>query len=342
MINIVNLYPLAKPFLFQLDAETAHDITLKSLKWAEKSGTLSLYPKPPVCAPRQVMGITFPNAVGLAAGLDKNGAVIDGMAKLGFGFIEIGTVTPRAQPGNAKPRLFRVKEAQGIINRFGFNNLGVDNLIENVKAAQYKGVLGINIGKNFDTPIENAVDDYLIGMRKVYAYASYITVNISSPNTKNLRALQEKEALSSLLANLKLEQFKLAQQHGKYVPITLKIAPDLTQDQVTEIADLLMQHQIDGVIATNTTLSREAVKGMQNSEETGGLSGTPVRNQSTIVIQQLSNQLKGALTIIGVGGILSGADAVEKVAAGASLVQIYSGLIYKGPGLVYDICKTLR
>ena len=342
MINIVNLYPLAKPFLFQLDAETAHDITLKSLKWAEKSGALNLYPKPPVCAPRQVMGITFPNSVGLAAGLDKNGAVIDGIAKLGFGFIEIGTVTPRAQPGNAKPRLFRVKEAQGIINRFGFNNLGVDNLVENVKTAQYKGVLGINIGKNFDTPIENATDDYLIGMRKVYAYASYITVNISSPNTKNLRALQEKEALSSLLANLKLEQIKLAQQHGKYVPITLKIAPDLTQDQVTEIADLLMQHQIDGVIATNTTLSRDAIKGMQNSEETGGLSGTPVRNQSTIVIQQLSNQLQGALPIIGVGGILSGADAVEKVASGASLIQIYSGLIYKGPELVHDICKILR
>ena len=342
MINIVNLYPLAKPFLFQLDAEKAHDITLKSLKWAEKSGALNVYPKPPVCAPRQIMGITFPNSVGLAAGLDKNGAVIDGIAKLGFGFIEIGTVTPRAQPGNAKPRLFRVKEAQGIINRFGFNNLGVDNLVENVKTAQYKGVLGINIGKNFDTPIENATDDYLIGMRKVYAYASYITVNISSPNTKNLRVLQEKEALSSLLANLKLEQIKLAQQHGKYVPITLKIAPDLTQDQVTEIADLLMQHQIDGVIATNTTLSRDAIKGMQNSEETGGLSGTPVRNQSTIVIQQLSNQLQGALPIIGVGGILSGADAVEKVASGASLIQIYSGLIYKGPELVHDICKILR
>ncbi|CAN4267325.1 PyrD Dihydroorotate dehydrogenase [Methylophilaceae bacterium] len=342
MINIVNLYPLAKPFLFQLDAEKAHDITLKSLKWAEKLGALNVYPKPPVCAPRQIMGITFPNSVGLAAGLDKNGAVIDGIAKLGFGFIEIGTVTPRAQPGNAKPRLFRVKEAQGIINRFGFNNLGVDNLVENVKTAQYKGVLGINIGKNFDTPIENATDDYLIGMRKVYAYASYITVNISSPNTKNLRALQEKEALSSLLANLKLEQIKLAQQHGKYVPITLKIAPDLTQDQVTEIADLLMQHQIDGVIATNTTLSRDAIKGMQNSEETGGLSGTPVRNQSTIVIQQLSNQLQGALPIIGVGGILSGADAVEKVASGASLIQIYSGLIYKGPELVHDICKILR
>lgn len=337
----MNFYALAKPFLFQLDAETAHDITLKSLKWAEKSGALSLYPKPPVYAPRQVMGITFPNAVGLAAGLDKNGAVIDGMSKLGFGFIEVGTVTPRAQPGNAKPRLFRVTEAQGVINRFGFNNLGVDNLVNNVKAAQYKGVLGINIGKNFDTPIENAVDDYLIGMQKVYAYASYITVNISSPNTKNLRALQEKEALSSLLASLKLEQTKLAQQHGKYVPITLKIAPDLSQEQVVEIADLLMQHEIDGVIATNTTLARDTVKGMQNASEAGGLSGAPVRHASTIVIQQLSKQLQGALPIIGVGGIFSGADAVEKIAAGASLVQVYSGLIYKGPKLVHDICEIL-
>ena len=337
----MNVYPLIKPLLFQLDAETAHDITLKSLKWAEKAGVLSLYPKPAECAPRRVMGLMFPNAVGLAAGLDKNGAVIDGMAALGFGFIEIGTVTPRPQPGNAKPRLFRVKEAQGIINRFGFNNLGVDYLIENVKTAKYKGILGINIGKNFDTPIENAVDDYLICMQKVYAHASYITVNISSPNTKNLRALQEKEALSSLLACLKLEQTRLAEKHGKYVPITLKIAPDLSSQQVVEIADLLMQHQIDGVIATNTTLNRDAVNGMQNAEESGGLSGAPVRNQSTIVIQQLSKQLQGALPIIGVGGILSGEDAVEKIAAGVSLVQIYSGLIYKGPKLVHEICQTL-
>lgn len=337
----MNYYQLAKPLLFQLDAEVAHDITLKSLKYAEKSGLLALSPKPTVCQPRQVMGLNFPNPVGLAAGLDKNGAVIDGMAALGFGFIEIGTVTPRAQPGNPKPRLFRVKEAQGVINRFGFNNLGVANLIENVKAAQYKGVLGINIGKNFDTPIENAVDDYLICMKKVYEHASYITVNISSPNTKNLRALQEKEALSGLLASLKLEQNKLAQQHGKYVPITLKIAPDLTQEQVIEIADLLMQHQIDGVIATNTTLARDVVKGMKNGDETGGLSGAPVRNQSTIVIQQLSKQLQSALPIIGVGGILSAADAVEKIAAGASLVQVYSGLIYKGPKLVHEICAVL-
>jgi dihydroorotate dehydrogenase len=337
----MNLYRLAKPLLFQLDAELAHDLTLKTLKFAEKSGALNLYPQAPVCVPREVMGLSFPNAVGLAAGLDKNAAVIDGMAKLGFGFIEVGTVTPRPQPGNAKPRLFRVIDAEGIINRFGFNNLGVDNLVENVKAAKYKGILGINIGKNFDTPNENAINDYLSCMQSVYAHASYITVNISSPNTKNLRDLQAAEALSSLLGSLKLEQTKLAEKHGKYVPITLKIAPDLSEPQVIEIADLLMQHKIDGVIATNTTLARDAVKGMKNAEETGGLSGAPVRNQSTIVIQQLSKQLQGALPIIGVGGILSGADAVEKIAAGASLVQVYSGLIYAGPKLVQDIARTL-
>jgi dihydroorotate dehydrogenase len=337
----MNIYAMAKPLLFCLDAEVAHDVTIKSLKLATKLHVTQYFNHAPTCQPRTVMGITFPNPVGLAAGLDKNGAVIDGMSALGFGFIEVGTVTPRSQPGNPKPRLFRVKEAQGIVNRFGFNNLGVDNLIENVKAAQYKGVLGINIGKNFDTPMENAVDDYLIGMQKVYAYASYITVNISSPNTKNLRALQEKEALSHLLATLKLEQTKLANQHGKYVPITLKIAPDLELEQVNEIADLLIQHKIDGVIATNTTLSRELVQGMAHAEEAGGLSGAPVRTKSTLVIQQLSQRLQGALPIIGVGGILSGADAVEKIAAGADLVQVYSGLIYKGPKLVHDICKTL-
>lgn len=337
----MNTYSLLKPFIFQLDAENAHDLTLKSLKYAEKSGLLKLYPKAPVCQPRQVMGITFPNAVGLAAGLDKNGAVIDGMAALGFGFIEIGTVTPRPQPGNPKPRLFRVPEAQGIVNRFGFNNLGVDNLIENVKAANYKGVLGINIGKNFDTPNENAVDDYLICMQKVYAYASYITVNISSPNTKNLRALQEKAALSDLLATLKQEQLKLAQTYGRYVPIALKIAPDLEHEQVNEIADLLIAHKIDGVIATNTTLARDMVQGLPNANETGGLSGAPVKDKSTLVIQQLSQRLQGAVPIIGVGGILTGADAVEKIAAGASLVQVYSGLIYKGPKLVHDICRSL-
>jgi dihydroorotate dehydrogenase len=337
----MNIYAPLKPLLFQLDAEAAHNITLKGLHLADKLGLLSLYPATPVCEPRQVMGITFSNPIGLAAGLDKNGEVIDGMAALGFGFIEVGTVTPRPQPGNPKPRLFRVREAQGIINRFGFNNLGVDHLIENVKAAKYKGVLGINIGKNFDTPIENAVDDYLICMRKAYAYASYIAVNISSPNTKNLRALQEKDALSQLLSALKLEQTKLANQFGRYVPIALKIAPDLAHDQINEIADLLVESKIDGVIATNTTLSREMVQGMENADEAGGLSGAPVRDKSTLVIQQLSQCLQGAVPIIGVGGILSGADAVGKIAAGASLVQVYSGLIYKGPKLVHDICKAL-
>ena len=337
----MNLYPIIKPLLFSIDAEKAHDLTLSTVKITEKSGLLNLYSKAPVCQPRQVMGLTFPNAVGLAAGLDKNGAVIDGMAALGFGFVEVGTVTPRPQPGNPKPRLFRVVEAGGIINRFGFNNLGVDNLIENVKSANYRGILGINIGKNFDTPIENATDDYLICLRKVYAHASYITVNISSPNTKNLRALQEKEALSQLLASLKFEQEKLSQQHGRYVPLALKIAPDLDAQQISEIADLLLIQKIDAVIATNTTLSREQVQGLKNAEEAGGLSGAPVKEQSTKVIQLLSQRLQGALPIIGVGGILSGSDAVEKIAAGADLVQIYSGLIYKGPKLVHDVCKSL-
>jgi dihydroorotate dehydrogenase len=337
----MNIYSIAKPLLFQLDAEKAHDLTLKSLRFAEKAGFLSLYPSAPKCQPRKVMGIDFPNSVGLAAGLDKNGVVIDGMAALGFGFIEIGTVTPRPQPGNPKPRLFRVKEAQGIINRFGFNNLGVDQLIRNVQAAKYGGVLGINIGKNFDTPNERAVDDYLICMRKVYAHASYITVNISSPNTKNLRQLQEKEALVVLLSTLKAEQKILADQYGKYVPIALKIAPDLDAPQIIEIADLLKKHAFDGVIATNTTLDREAVKGMLHAEETGGLSGAPVRQKSTQVIEQLSQQLAGELPIIGVGGILSGADAEEKIAAGASLVQLYSGLIYRGPQLIHEVCRSL-
>lgn len=337
----MNLYQIAKPLLFQFDAELAHDLSLKSLRYAEKFGLLNWYPNPPEAQPREVMGLKFPNAVGLAAGLDKSATVIDGMAALGFGFLEVGTVTPRPQSGNPKPRLFRVVKAQGVINRFGFNNLGVDHLVENVKVAKYNGILGINIGKNVDTPNEKAVDDYVTCMRKVYAHASYIAVNISSPNTKNLRDLQEKNALSALLATLKLEQVKLSQQHGKYVPIALKIAPDLTEEQVAEIAGLLMKHKIDGVIATNTTLARDAVKDLPHGDEKGGLSGVPVRNQSTVVIQQLSKQLQGALPIIGVGGILSGADAVEKIAAGASLVQVYSGLIYQGPKLIHDVCKAL-
>ncbi len=342
----MDIYSFAKPLLFQLDTEKAHNLTLTTLSIAERIGILKLLPKPIICSPRQVMGLTFPNPIGLAAGLDKNGDYIDGLAALGFGFIEIGTITPRPQPGNPMPRLFRVPEAQGIINRFGFNNLGVDHLIDNVKATKFKGgsshkILGINIGKNSDTPNERAVDDYLICLQKVYTHASYITVNISSPNTKNLRALQEKDALSNLLATLKAEQEKLTQQHGCYVPIALKIAPDLDETQVYEIADLLIAHKIDGVIATNTTLARDAVANIPVAKETGGLSGAPVRNKSTLVIQQLSKRLDGALPIIGVGGIMSGADAVEKIAAGASLVQVYSGLIYRGIALVPEVCRVL-
>lgn len=337
----MDIYSLAKPLLFQLDAETSHDLTLKSLKLAEQSGLLTLYPKLPKCQPRKVMGLTFANPIGLAAGLDKNGAYIDGLATLGFGFIEVGTVTLRPQSGNPKPRLFRVKEAEGIINRFGFNNLGVDALVENVKRAKYQGILGINIGKNFDTPNENAVEDYLFCLRKVYAHASYVVVNISSPNTKNLRELQEKDALADLLASLKAEQVKLADIHKKYVPIALKIAPDLDENQVGEIAGLLLEHKMDGVIATNTTLARDAVQGLPNADEVGGLSGAPVREKSTTVIRQLAQCLQGHIPIIGVGGILSGEDASEKSAAGASLLQIYSGLIYRGPSLIAEVCKAL-
>ena len=335
------IYSLIRPALFQLDAERAHHLTLSALQTAHRLGLTRLLVKPCVGQPRTVMGLNFPNAVGLAAGLDKNGAYIDPLGALGFGFIEVGTVTPRPQPGNPQPRLFRVPEAQGIINRFGFNNDGVDALLENVKNAQYRGILGINIGKNFDTPIEKATEDYLICLRKVYAQASYITVNISSPNTKNLRQLQDAEALQGLLAALKAEQEKLAQAQGKYVPIALKIAPDLTPEQVAEIADLLLRHRMDGVIATNTTLSRDGVAGLPNAEETGGLSGAPVREKSTLVVHQLSAILKNEIPIIGVGGILSGNDAREKIAAGASLVQVYSGLIYRGPELVSEVCCTL-
>ncbi|MCB5185170.1 quinone-dependent dihydroorotate dehydrogenase [Methylobacillus gramineus] len=334
-------YSIAKPWLFKLDAEHAHDFTLQNLRRAEKLGLLNLYPNPAPCQPREVMGIRFPNPVGLAAGLDKNGAYIDGLAALGFGFIEIGTITPRPQPGNPKPRMFRLPDAEGVINRFGFNNLGVDALLDNVRQAKYQGVLGINIGKNFDTPNERAVDDYLICMRKVYAHAHYITVNISSPNTKNLRQLQEKEALAGLLQALKAEQQVLADQHGKYVPIALKIAPDLDATQIADIASLLIEYRFDGVIATNTTLARDAVQGMPHAEEAGGLSGAPVRDRSTAVIKALARQLAGALPIIGVGGILSGHDAADKLTAGASLVQLYSGLVYRGPALIDEVCRTL-
>lgn len=337
----MNPYSLLRPALFTLDPETAHDATLTSLNTAHCLGLTRLMPTPK-SDPRQVMGLGFPNPVGLAAGLDKNGDCINGLAALGFGFIEIGTITPRPQPGNPRPRLFRLPEAAAIINRMGFNNHGVDALIANVERAKFKGVLGINIGKNADTPIEKAADDYLICLRKVYAHASYVTVNISSPNTKNLRQLQGGDELDALLLQLKSEQEKLAQQHSRHVPLALKIAPDLDTEQIKQIAALLIKHRIDGVIATNTTLSREGVEGLVNGNETGGLSGAPVKDKSTAVIRALSIELGGALPIIGVGGISSGADAVEKMQAGASLVQIYSGLIYRGWGLVSESAEAIR
>ena len=338
----MNPYPLLRPALFSLDAETAHHLTLNSLTTAHKLGLLGLATARPAADPREIMGLKFPNPVGLAAGLDKNGDCIDALGALGFGFIEIGTVTPLPQPGNPKPRLFRLPEVQGIINRMGFNNDGVDALIENVKSASYRGILGINIGKNAVTPINKAADDYLIGLRKVYAHASYVTVNISSPNTKNLRQLQSGDELDSLLGQLRTEQLKLADIHGRYVPLAVKIAPDLDLDQIREIAALLIRHQIDGVIATNTTLSREGVEHLPHGHETGGLSGAPVREKATAVIQALARELDGALPIIGVGGILNGEDAIEKIRAGAALVQIYSGLIYRGPALVSECCAALR
>ncbi|OIR04745.1 dihydroorotate dehydrogenase (quinone) [mine drainage metagenome] len=336
------MFQLLRPALFALDPETAHHATLDALRTAHCLGTLPFVVKRPADDPRTVMGLNFPNPIGLAAGLDKNGGYIDPLAALGFGFIEIGTVTPRPQPGNPKPRLFRLPQVQGIINRMGFNNDGVDALIGNVKRAKFKGILGINIGKNADTPIEKAAEDYLIGLRKVYAHASYVAINISSPNTKNLRQLQGGDELDALLAQLKAEQEKLAQQHGKYVPLAVKIAPDLDSDQIRQIAALLIKHHIDGVIATNTTLSREGVENLPHGNEAGGLSGAPVRDKSTAVIRQLAAELQGALPIIGVGGILKGSDALEKMQAGAALVQMYSGMIYRGWELVSECAAAVR
>jgi dihydroorotate dehydrogenase len=335
------LYSLIRSVFFSMDAESAHHLGMEGMKTAQRLGLIKLLAYPVPEKPRHVMGIDFPNPVGLAAGLDKNGDYIDALAALGFGFIEIGTITPRPQPGNPRPRLFRIPQANAIINRMGFNNDGVDKLIENVRNAQYRGILGINIGKNFDTPIEKAADDYLTCLRKVYPHASYVTVNISSPNTKNLRQLQQSSELEALLDALKNEQVKLAQTHGKHIPLALKIAPDLETEQVIEIAELLLKYQIEGVIATNTTLSREGVAGLPHGDEAGGLSGAPVRVKSTSVVKQLSLALGGKIPIIGVGGIMSGLDAREKILAGASLVQFYSGFIYRGPELIREACEEI-
>ena len=331
-------YALLRPWLFRLEPETAHHLSLAALQRAHAWGVVRAARLP--SSPRRVMGLDFPNAVGLAAGLDKNGEYIDGLAALGFGFLEIGTVTPRPQPGNPQPRLFRLPAAGAIINRMGFNNAGADVLLANVARARYRGILGINIGKNADTPVERAADDYLIGLRKVYSAASYVAVNISSPNTPNLRSLQQHAALSALLARLKAEQRTLAGQHGRYVPLAVKIAPDLSAEAVADIAAVLRNEGIDAVIATNTTLAREAVVGLPHGDETGGLSGAPLLLRATEVVRQLHEVLGAAVPIIAVGGIFSGEDARAKIAGGAVLVQLYSGLIYRGPALLREVAAA--
>ena len=344
------MYTIARTLLFKLSGETSHDLTLKTLNLADKFGLLKLLygSAPQIQADAkaiEAMGIKFPNKVGLAAGLDKNGDHILAMSKLGFGFIEIGTVTPLPQLGNPKPRLFRLPEAQAIINRMGFNNKGVDHLVENVKqarAAGFEGIIGINIGKNAVTPVENAKDDYLICLKKVYPHASYITINISSPNTPGLRSLQYGEELNALLMALKHEQQVLSESTGRYVPLAVKVAPDLTEEEISGIAECLLTTKIDALIATNTTLQRDKVEGMTHGMEVGGLSGAPVTEQSSKVIAKFAEYLDGKMPIIGVGGILSGTDAQAKVDAGSDLVQVYSGLIYQGPSLVKDCVKQLE
>jgi dihydroorotate dehydrogenase len=326
-------YSLARAAMFQLEPETAHHVALGSLSWAERMGLLQRWPQPP-SYPQSVLGLNFPNPVGLSAGLDKNGDYIDALAALGFGFIEIGTTTPLPQPGNPQPRIFRLPAADALINRLGFNNDGVDALVRNVQRAKYSGILGINIGKNADTPVENAADDYVICLEKVYAHASYITVNISSPNTQGLRSLQGEAALQRLLEVLKSKQLELAASHGKYVPLLVKIAPDLSLVEIESIASVFLLQGIDGVIASNTTISRPAVAGLQHADEAGGLSGRPVRESATRVLRELNDALDGKLPLIGVGGIANADSAAEKIQAGASLLQIYTGFIYEGPDVI--------
>ncbi|AWL11898.1 Dihydroorotate dehydrogenase (quinone) [Saliniradius amylolyticus] len=335
------MYSLLRPILFSLDAETAHDVSLSALKNTQRTPLKALYAQSVSDKPVEVMGLTFPNPLGLAAGLDKNGECIDAFAAMGFGFIEVGTVTPKPQPGNDKPRLFRLPEANAIINRMGFNNKGVDYLVEQVKKAHYKGILGINIGKNKTTPEEQALEDYLICLRKVYPYASYITVNISSPNTPGLRDLQHGDALQTLLTGLKQAQSELAEKSGRYVPIAVKIAPDLDDNEIAQMADALMASKMDGVIATNTTLDRALVEGLEHADEAGGLSGQPLTEKSDQVLHKLARHLDGKLPIIGVGGIDGPQAARQRMDSGANLLQVYSAFIYQGPSLITKILKHI-
>jgi len=340
-LGVHALYPLFRPLLFAADPELAHDVALGGLDAAARVGLAQLAASRLPQAPVEAMGLRFPNRVGLAAGLDKNAAHLKGLATLGFGFIEAGTVTPRAQPGNPRPRMFRVVEAQALVNRLGFNNGGVDAFVANVARSGYRGILGINIGKNFDTPNERAADDYVACLRAVHAHASYVTINVSSPNTKGLRDLQAEEALSALLARIVAERDDLAQKHGRCVPLAVKIAPDLDDAAVNAVARLLVAHRLDGVIATNTTIARDGVAGLPHADEAGGLSGAPLRERSTAVLRTLAKALDGALPIIGVGGILAAGDAQQKIDAGATLVQLYTGLIYRGPDLVAECVRAL-
>ena len=335
------LYSLARPFLFGMDPETAHELALASLKLIERTGMASMLAHTGPAHGVKLMGLEFPNALGLAAGLDKNGEYIDALAAMGFGFVEVGTVTPRPQPGNPKPRMFRLPEAGALINRLGFNNQGVEQLIANLARTRYRGILGSNIGKNFDTPIARAADDYEFCLAKVYAHASYVALNVSSPNTRDLRQLQGADELGALAGKLKTEQLRLADAYGRYVPLVLKIAPDLDDAALAAIAKCLLKHRLDGVIATNTTVSRSGVSGLRHAGEGGGLSGAPLCELSTGVIRKLAQLLEGRIPIIGVGGIMSAADARAKLDAGASLVQIYTGFIYRGPQLIGEILRAL-
>ncbi|MCC4261420.1 quinone-dependent dihydroorotate dehydrogenase [Halopseudomonas aestusnigri] len=335
------MYDLLRSLMFRLPAETSHDLALDMIGAAGRLRLAEKLVRPVPAQPVEVMGLTFDNPVGLAAGLDKNAVAVDGMAAMGFGFLEVGTVTPRPQPGNPKPRLFRLPEQLAIINRFGFNNEGVDAMLERLAGVRYQGVLGINIGKNAVTPVENAVDDYLYCLRKVYDRASYVTVNLSSPNTPGLRTLQYGETLKVLLGQIKQCQKVLAEERGRYVPIAIKIAPDMTADEVALVGATLLAEGMDAVIATNTTLDRSAVADSPYASEAGGLSGAPLTDMSTEVIRLLAAELKGQMPIIGVGGIFSGADAADKIAAGASLVQLYSGFIYRGPELIRECADAI-
>ncbi len=339
--SCASLYGLARPLLFSIDPERVHDLTLQGLQRAHELGMTRLLQPSLPDDPVRVMGLDFPNPVGLAAGMDKDGAYIDALGGMGFGFIEVGTVTPLAQPGNPRPRMFRLPRAQALINRLGFNNHGLDAFVANVQRARFGGVLGLNIGKNASTPIDSALDDYRRCLEVVYPHAGYVTINISSPNTRDLRSLQEDEELRRLLGALGAERERLAQMHGRRVPLAVKIAPDLADAQIRRVADTLVALGIDAVIATNTTVAREAVAGLEHGSEAGGLSGRPLHARATQVVRTLASHLQGALPIIAVGGIVRGQDAVDKLAAGASLVQVYTGLIYRGPVLVQECREAL-